>query len=216
VLTIRVSSVKEYEEILERLQDQAPLLDIIGGRMKAEAQDAFSNQSFGGISWPARYPRQKAPHVNIAGVVRDFAEGRTAPKANRFVNRRAAVDTGALQDSITYSVSEGVVTIGSSLPYAEAHNAGLKETQEITPAIKAALSAWMDSITPRSRNWKRAPKAKRQQKEVISGVKSKLGFLLEADELETKIAARPFLGVTPELQKALPNMVESWIATGSV
>ena len=83
-------AVARIKRILERPE---PILRQLGLVLLADAQKAFSDQKLGDISWPARYPNQEAPHVNIAGVVADFLAGRKTPPERRFQNRPAGVDT---------------------------------------------------------------------------------------------------------------------------
>lgn len=194
--TVVVRTAGELAEVRARAERPHALLAALGAMVKSEAQAAFQLQRLGDIQWPHRYPNDSSsPFVNVAGVVQDFAEARARPKANRFQRRPAAVDTGTLQRSIAFMVTGNAVEIGSTVPYASAHNAGLVSRQPITESIRDALAKWLKSNSGK-------PYRKR------------LGFLFVTDVLETQVARRPFLGITDQMQRDFPRAVERFIARG--
>lgn len=165
----------------EKLDDPAPLLKAVGVILVSESQRAFKAQMFGTRTWPARAP------VNVYGLLADFAAGKRTPPARRFERRPALRDTGRLASSIAWQlVGSAVVEVGSNVEYASVHQFGGRiESVPITDAVRTALWSWLKS-TDRS-------------------MRARLGWLLNSKfrnkRLTGKVAARPFVGITPRARE---------------
>jgi len=182
----------------------ASLLNNIGALLTASMQQAFERQALGEHSWKPRYPKQNEPkpditetetsEVNIAGAVEDL---RTGPrvKAHRFQDRPVLTDTGTLEARITFGlVDPFTVEAGSHLPYAKIQNAGWEKAggpsiQKIDSTVKTNLAKFLK---------KKANKKYRER----------LGFLFQRETLETKVGARPFVGITPECADDIRRTIE--------
>lgn len=132
------------QQIRQRLDNPEPILRQWGALLLKTSQRAFVDQSFDGKAWPARYPQQARPKLNLAGVIQDFATGRNAPKAIRFVDRPAVIDTKDLFRSLSFAlISKDTVEAGSNIDHAGLQNFGGETVQPITPAIKERLRNWL-------------------------------------------------------------------------
>lgn len=171
----------KIQRIKRSLQDPTPALKQIGAMMAAESQQAFRDQSFGGVAWNPR------GQVNIFGILADFAAGRKNPPSRRFERRPALRDTGRLAASIAWQVIGGdTVEVGSNLEYAGVHqHGGEVESEKITAKIQDSLWAWL----------------KKQGKER----KRQLGWLINkkwrGQKLKMEVPARPFVGLTDQTRK---------------
>jgi phage gpG-like protein len=160
--------------------------------LKAQSQRAFAEQKFGEITWPARYPSQKSPKLNIAGAVQDLSTGPRI-KARRFEDRPALLDTGILRRSIAAEIkSDDTVEVGTKVPYAIKHQVGGESRQPITAGILENLK--------RVLKYEEYGKTKKGKAKKIDAktqmLRKRLGFLFGTPELVTKINRRPFLGLT--------------------
>src|SRR6185369_17124474 len=112
-----------------------------------ECRRAFPDQGLGDLKWLPRYPGQSSPKLNIAGVLADFASGRTTPKPNRFEDRPALIDEGmrgGLQGSITENViSDTTVRIGSDKAYAAIHQEGGESEITVTKDMQDKIRNWL-------------------------------------------------------------------------
>jgi phage gpG-like protein len=196
---VRRRLVAVVERSVAKIKDAARKegLRVIGEFLKSESQLAFRSQALGPIKWPQRYPNQPEPFVNFAGAVQWLNRGtKAATLPNRVFERRPALmSTGELMRSVSWRVtSNDSVEVGSPLPYAPLHQWGGKSVQEVSPGAKKKLARLMK----RARKG-RAPEAIK-----------KLGFLFRADELETNVGARPFVGIPRDAryEKCLISRIE--------
>jgi len=195
----------EIERKLGRLGDllsnTESILKKIGALGVKSAQRAFRDQKFGGVSWPARYEGMEPPFINIAGALADFESGRARPKPNRFQDRPALIDEGfrgGLLASISWQLSgKDAVEWGSTKPYAETHQLGLPSTTRISVAGKRRVQEWLFQ--------KRAPFAPRAGRE---GYVDKLWPPAVRGEHTVNTAARPFIGITDELESEIIQTIE--------
>lgn len=187
-----------FKRALDR--NPAGLLRQIGMILLEDSQRAFDEQRFGDKAWPERYPRQKPPRVNVAGIVADFAAGRKTPPKRRFQPRPAGLDTGMLRRSLQ-SASKAIrpqawsVFVGTTVPYAGKFHAGGKSRQTVTSTVKKLLAAFL-----------------RKKKNRIYG--QRLGFLFRRSALETKSPARPIVGVTARAEKRINLLIREWFEGG--
>lgn len=175
------------------LADPAPALRAIGEIVVSEANLAFQAQQFGDFRWPPRYPDQPEPFANIAGIVRDLNAG-SRVKQRRFDRRPAGIDTRTLARSPAAEVvSRDTVRIGSNVPYADMIQSGGTGTQEVTETAKEGLKKFLSTDLGRL-------------------FKPRLRFLFGKSTLETRVHARPFLGLTDQMQSDAIRTVEQFIA----
>jgi phage gpG-like protein len=185
------------------LDNPRQILVAIRQVLKAQSQRAFAEQKFGDIAWPARYPHQKSPKLNIAGAVQDLATGARI-KARRFEDRPALLDTGILRRSIAAELKpNNEVEVGTKVPYALLHQAGGISRQPITPTIKANLETLLKYGASAKTKTGRAKKID----EKTMGLRRRLGFLFGVSELATKINKRPFLGLTDQTKTTCVNII---------
>jgi phage gpG-like protein len=126
------------EAVGDILDKPKKLLDAIGLIGVAYAQQSFEEQRLADKPWAPRM------NPNIPGIITDVNAGRD-PRPQRFTDRPALMDTGNLHGSIAHEVlSDEIVQIGSTLPYAEVHQiGGESEVPELTDEGKGKLWAWM-------------------------------------------------------------------------
>lgn len=183
----------------------------LGGLALSYAQQAFDRQALGAAQWAARYPKQSGAKVNIAGVVSDFLAGKQTPPERRFQDRPAAIDTGLLKRSLTPSKAlktHGfVVEVGSMQPNASAVQFGARSEQHLTKSLVGLLADWMKKSR---RRIKRAKKGSQPITAKDAAIQ-KLGFLFnlakKGKPLVTQSGARPYLGVTNELEDKLVALI---------
>jgi phage gpG-like protein len=192
----RLGSEGDAARMERRLASPESLLKRWGALMVRESSRAFAEQSFDGQAWSPRYPNRGEPVVNIAGILSDFARGKNPP-ARRFQSAPALVDTNDLRRSLTYEVSakQGWVDVGSWQPYASTHQEGGTTTQAVTDTARRNLAAFL-----RTRRGAR--------------YRGKLGFLFHRDTLETRVVARPFVGITSTTAPMLTSAAARWLAGG--
>jgi len=179
------------------IEDPGDLLVILGRTAVSYSQLAFRRQRFGDEAWPKRYPNQKGPVLNIAGALADFNAGATAPKARRFVDNPALIDTKLLSKSIEQQalVPEGAepyVEIGiggAAAEYGSLQNFGLESKQPITDGAKSNIAAFINT-------------------DAGAPYRDKLEPLLDKTELVTQLNKRTFVGVNQELERLLAATVE--------
>lgn len=192
------------------LDNPQRILVGIRGILKAQSQDCFKRQAFGEIKWPARYPSQRSPKLNVAGAVQDLAK-KPRIKAHRFQDRPALIDTGILRRDITSVIKPAstgdYVQLGVSKTYAKVHQQGGETRAPITQTIRDNLKIFLKSLRTKRGGYKQPGKkyAKALATQGLSGgevmykaVRKRLGFLFKVNELVTKVNARPFLGITDE------------------
>ena len=196
VLKLKSTKPESLRRMEAVLRNPERILKQIGVKLLADAQKAFRNQEWDGEPWPARYPGQAPPYVNVAGVVADFIAGKSKPPARRFQNRPAGIDTGQTLRSLTagraISTEPFAVTVSSNTAGALAMSTGTTSTQLITKQVKERLAAWMRSA--RKRIKRRAGDHRQPTNE--DSAAAKLGWLFSKKSLVTKSAPRPFLGLS--------------------
>lgn len=170
------------------------VLDAVGLLLVSKAQQAFREEKFGGVAWPER----RAP--NVFGIIADLSQGNTkTPPMRRFQTRPVLFDKGALLKSLSYRISgTDTVLAGSWLPYAGKHQyGGETESLPITEQVQEKLQKFIQK-----RPWFRA----------------ELGWLLNKkytnQTLKSKVPARPFVGMTKELQDEIVALVGAEIMSG--
>jgi len=194
-----------------RLLKPDEVLKKIGALALADAQKAFDDQALGSEAWPERYPNQSRGKVNVAGIVADFIAGKRNPPGRRFEARPAGIDSGMLRRSLTPSkaltLDGNAVVVGSTQPNASIVQWGGETEQPISKSVKALLA---DYLRGSRRRIKRAKKVS-QPLTMKDAMIQRLGFLFQLKSLKTKVAARPYLGLTPELAEKITILVEAEI-----
>ena len=202
-------------EALTRVRDLVgkpdPMLTAIGAYVKATAQEAFTEQGRPKGTW------QQRGVPNVAGILRDFHEGRTEPGPDRFKPRPALIDRGDLKGSIDFDVVGNGVEVGSNRTYAASHQFGEDgvETEEITEEFQAWLAKFMTKQVGAIKRGFGDEAADMARASLDKG----LGFLLSpfmtGDRLEIDIPARPFLDVLPEDEANIDEIALDFL-TGKV
>ena len=214
--------LRQIIKLRTALENPEPLLKQLGALGARSAQRAFREQALGTIQWPARYPNQKAPKLNIAGALQDFKAGRSAPKPNRFRDRPALVDEGmrgGIQGSITFQVTgNNEVAWGTNKEYAAIQQSGGQSRQTVTKDAKRRIAFWLIKEQrqisravlkklPKFKGGILAEEAKKKRSKAVqrAALVGKLEFLTKPDvtELVTNVHPRPFLGITDELERNL-------------
>lgn len=232
-----VTSAADLVRLAKRIENPAPLLKQMGAMLASDAKASFDRQALGDIAWPERYPGQRAPFINIAGAVADFAVGRKAPLSRRFDARPAGLDTGDTRRRITFAVipPDGV-EVGSTSEQAQRLQSGGESKQPVSADTRARIKAFIGKGKKRGvfvpkdvpieearaalglkKNAKRN-KAGELVVEDPNPYRAKLMFLTlpATTSLTTKVHARPFLGVTDTMKGDLIRATEDFLATGSV
>jgi phage gpG-like protein len=187
------------------LDNPQQILVAFRSELTKQSKAAFKDQRFGEIIWPARYPAQAPPKLNIAGAVQDLASGPRI-KARRWQDRPALLDKGAtgLQGSINSQIVGDEVVTGTTKEYAINHQVGKPSKQTITPTIKANLK----QLLKFEEFGKTKTGKARKVNEKTAVLRKKLGFLFGITELTTKPHARPFLGLTDSTKKRCEQIIE--------
>lgn len=153
-------------DLEDRIAHPQVFLNQVGLIQVAASQKAFRDQAFGGIPWPARYPNQNGAKLNIAGALQDAANGLNSPKARRFQDRPAGLDTGMLKNSISYQVADKSVTVGTTAPNAQITQEGGTSVQVITQAIRATINGWLKRAGKAVRNLKKGGDFEETRKDI--------------------------------------------------
>ena len=156
-------------DIEYRMDHPQVFLNQVGLIQVADAQKHFVQQSFGGIPWPERYPNQNGAKLNVAGALSDAAAGMNAPKARRFDSRPAAMDTGILKNSISYTIGIGSnpsVTVGTTAPNAQITQEGGTSIQVITDAMRTTINGWLKRAGKAVRNLKKGGDFEASRKDI--------------------------------------------------
>lgn len=194
--------LRKTKEMLKRIGNLKPLLKVWGLMGVSASQKAFTDQKFGDKAWPARYPNQSTPKLNIAGTLADFNAGRSSPKPNRFQDRPALFDEGyrgGLVGSLSSEVvSDTAVEWGTTKPYAALHQTGGQSTQPVTQGAKERISAWL---------FQKNGNVRKGRKPFVG----KLWKLLGKTELTTKVHERPFVGIHSELASDMVKASEAFM-----
>lgn len=220
---VRIRSPEDWVVFKARLRRPQAAATQLGVLMERVSGKAFREQRLGDIQWAPRsvYVRDSRGGkylANVAGILSDFRTGKTPP-ARRFEPTPALVDTNTLKGSVHSSVAledgRATITTGTVQPYAGVHFSGGTTSVEITPAVKAALAAW---ISTKEKSATRATKArphgpldekadkKYTKSQKMGGVADGLRFLLHQDVWRQRVPARPFIGVTDEVQQKAPKI----------
>ena len=191
---IHGANLKAVIRLRQELDNPVGLIKKLGALVLGASIDAFRKQRFGDIEWKPRYPNQRAPVLNVAGTVQDFATGRRVPKPVRFVDRPALIDEGrrgGLLGSISYRAVDSLsFEVGTIKQYAWIHQHGGVSVQQITPTVKSGIKAFLKKP---SHTLGKGIKVK------PSDYEPKLGPLLRKRILRTQVNARPFIGIHAEL-----------------
>lgn len=178
---------RKWERLEALLANPAPIYDAIGLLMVAESQQAFVEQSFGGIRWRPR------GGVNVFGLLADFEAGRKPPK-RRFATGPALQDTGRLASSISHRVLANGVEVGTTLEYAQVHQEGGRtKSARLTPKVQKRVAEWL----------------KRQKDDDLT---ARLGYLtsprLTNKQLDGRVPRRPFIGVTRQTRADIGELLQ--------
>ena len=190
--TIVIRSEDEMEALRERVRDLRPALQVMGEVLATQAHEAFEIQSLSELAWEPRYPNQRSdPFVNVAGVLADLNAGQD-PKARRFENRPAGIDSSSLVKSIDVKeVTESSVTVGSEAYHAQMFQKGGQRSQPVTEDAKIRLLYLLEERPE---------------------LGSRLGTLLDLDELVTRVVPRPFMGITDNNRKDFVEVLEIYLS----
>lgn len=226
---VRIRSPEDWTVFKARLKRPDAAAKQLGVLMERVSGKAFLEQRLGDVNWPPRSVRVTDSKgvryiANVAGIISDFRQGKTPP-ARRFEPTPALVDSNLLKGSVHSSVAledgRATVTTGSILPYAGLHFWGGATVVEITPAVKAALTSWIKTKeTSAKRSEKNRPHGPEEEKDQarhdkaaqMGGVADGLRFLLHQDSWRQRVPARPFIGVTPEVQEKAPKIFARYVA----
>lgn len=194
------------------------LMKWIGVLGVAASQKAFREQALGDIKWPARYPNQDEPKFNIAGALMDWKGGRANPKPNRFQDRPALIDEGVrggIQGSLTFAVSGPLsVSWGTGKSYAEKHQKGGQTTIPYDDATRKRISEWLYKTPPQKR---KVTKGVLRQNKVNAGYGKNyrrsdyarhITPLIHSNVWKQRIIARPFVGITDELERDITSAIK--------
>ena len=165
---------------LERFRNLEPLARAVGLLLVGKSQAAFRQQGRPAGSWAAR----GVP--NRIGVLMGLKAGRVPPE-RRFEPRPAAIDTGALRQSISSTVSGSTVRVGTNLAYAGDVQRGSTKTITVDSGTRKALADWLRTLTG----------ARKQE------ARRAFGFLFRTGSLTVTVPPRPFLVLTDEDRKQI-------------
>lgn len=188
-----------------RVLSARALLVQIGAMLVYDSQSAFTLQRFGDVQWPATYPKQKPPTLNLAWTLKDFAAGKAEPNARRFNNRPAGIATGEEPQQINWQlVGDNAVEIGTVMEGADAMQTGGKlGTIPVTDDAKKRMEAWLsDGSAP----------GRPGPNEVY---RAKLRRFLAPNVTDYKLIgyARPFIGIIPERANDFGELIAEHIAS---
>lgn len=205
-----------------KLENPRNLLSKIGAELVATSQKAFKEERMGAQRWDARYPKQSPPKINVAGVVQDLSSG-SAVKTRRFLDRPVLQDTGQLKASVHSTITGPYeVEAFSVKEYGGLHQYGGVSKQKITDTVKKNLAKFLKTQAGKARRLGRhvliatgIPKGRalKEMSEKLGSergkeLRKKLGFLFSITELRTKIFPRPFLGIPPETEGHIKELVQ--------
>lgn len=166
--------------------------------MRNYAAQCFSKQAFGKEPWPAKYPFQRSPFLNIAGAVQDLSHSPWV-SPDRFVNRPALVASGSLLSAVnsaSISASPNRASINVNNPHAQLMNDGGESPPiPISRETRRNAAAWL-----------------RNNREY----RDKLGPILNRPFLVTQVTSRPFMDMNQELMDLIRARIEQYIKEESV
>ena len=220
IATIKAKIDKLREQLKDPsapLADGKPLMKQIGILGVAASQKAFRMQALGDIKWERRYPKQAPPKFNIAGALMDWKGGRANPKPNRFQDRPALIDTGTMKDKLSYTVSGPLaVKWGSPQEYAALHQEGGEVTIPYDDATAKRISEWLYKKAPQKGKMFTGVLRTNRQPTGHSGTKKRNEYakhvrpLINSRVWEQNIIARPFVGVTLELELDINRTIKAF------
>lgn len=226
-IEVHVSSEAEYEALKVRLKDLQPVLAYIGGQMIAQSRNAFDQQKLGDTPWPARYPAQKDPFINIAPVVFRAGMGKK-PTADDFRRRPALfAQPWVLKNGIgILATNHNSVEIGHPEKWSGMFQFGGIGRIAITETTRKTIGEWLTTATgkPSQKSVtfdKYHPgRGQKGEKGYIprhkvgsesfgkrSDYAKKLSFVFFRDALVSKTYPRPFLGMTPLLYAEIKEAI---------
>jgi len=208
---------KQIENLRKSLKnpDQAVfqgrgLMKQIGALGVAASQKAFREQGLGDLKWPARYPSQVEPKLNIAGALMDFKSGRKAPKPNRFQDRPALIDEGqrgGMWGSLTLDVTGPLsVAWGTNKSYARIHQEGGRVSIRYDDATRQRIKEWLYKPTGGVRT--STVKAGLGPRRTRVEYEKHLRPLLYSGVWSQRVMKRPFVGITDELEKDINSAIK--------
>jgi len=152
---------KNAKHLKDTLDNPQKLLKRIGGVILVASQRSFDEQRLGENVWPARYPNQQSPKINVAAALRLLNEGASLPKGGHsiFKDRPALKGhTMDLRNSLAKNNADAMkmvgpltVEVGSNLPYANNMQFGIKSEQPVTGTAKTTLANWLRLARQRRR-----------------------------------------------------------------
>ncbi len=227
-MEIKLDFIARIKEQIEKLRGQLkdpsaplangkPLMKQIGILGVAASQKAFRLQALGDIKWEPRYPSQRRPKFNIAGALMDWKSGRANPKPNRFQDRPALFDTGSMKNKLTYMVSGALgVKWGTPQQYASLHQEGGEVSIGYDDATAKRISEWLYKKAPLKGKMFTGVLRTNKVKTGLSGTTSRNDYakhvrpLIKARVWEQNIIARPFVGVTLELELDINRTIKAF------
>lgn len=195
--TYTIRTPDDVRTLRARLTNPTPVLRRIGEVIKEEGTKSFDNQRLGEIAWAARYPGHKGQFLNVAAALARANQGKGFRPQFR-QDRPALQGTSKLRNSLGARVEGNQAIVGASMDYASVQQFGGDSYQDITSTGKATIRGWLKG-----------------DKAAVRGVRSKLSSLLSLPFLVTKVNARPFIGVTPDVQATIPRLLSDYLTTGN-
>lgn len=196
------AQLRAVVHLKRELENPRALMKQLGALVLGASVDSFRDQKFGDYEWPARYPGQSEPKLNIAGAVSDFAGGRLSPKPIRFIDRPVLVDEGfrgGLVGSITYrALDENSFEVGTVKPYAATHQYGRPSEQPITPQVRQGIRRWLYKGGKKDKGYKKKSQP----------YAAKLEPILKKRRLRTIVGKRPFIGIFPRLWNDILSAIQ--------
>lgn len=201
---VRIGSPEEFGKFRARLEDMKPVLSFVGALTTAQARNAFDQQRLGDTPWPARYPAQKEPFINIAPVVFRAGQGKK-PGPDDFRRRPALfAQPWVLKNGIgVRAMDNKSVEVGHPEKWSGMFQWGGIGRIAITETTRKTIAQWLLSKSGKQSNAAVSFRKPGTGEKTTYGRKSdyakKLAFVFFRDALVSKTYARPFLGMTPML-----------------
>lgn len=240
---VTLTTAGEAIRLQGRIDRPEKLLKRFGALLVSDSQKAFKDQALGDIAWPARYPNQRDPFINIAWALKDFAAGRSKPLDRRFQNRPAGIDTGETMRATSFRlVGPTAVEVGNPMPWANAmQRGGIEGVIPITAEMKKRMGKWLKSqkttaswagpeatddevaAWAKTRGMRYVPRKTKKATDPApltfmaqNPYLRKLGPLMKKSEYRIKGLSRPFVGVTDASRRYMIRAVEDFIAKGQI
>lgn len=172
-----------FHTIEALIENKKALYTEIGIDAVAYCKESFTLQRLGNRQW------KRPSNPNLAGIWSDAENNRSSP-SRRFADRNALIDTGRLRSSITYSVQNDGIVIGTNVPYARLqHKGGVS----VLKKSNANFDQNIDKII-------RSNRSKLSEKNA-----HRIYALKSLTQLSIKVPARPFLGYTKQRLEKIVN-----------